>query len=527
MGLIFFIPVSFLFAGDSPEPGDMFVASSIGEPVNLIPFFASDSASAEISRLIFNGLVKYDKDLKIVGDLAESFEVLDGGMKIVFHLRKNVRWQDGAPFTAADVEFTFQKITDPNTPTPYGGDFEKVASLKAIDDFTVEVSYKEPFSPGLASWGMGIIPKHLLEKENLMKTGFARKPIGTGPFILKKWKTGGSLELWANKDYFEGAPFIQKYLYRIIPDQATTFLELQTENVDSVGLTPLQFTRQTDTAFFKSTYDKYRTPSFGYTYIGYNLQNPLFQDQKVRNAIGLAVNKKEIVAVTFLGLGQAATGPFLPSSWASNPEVRSSEYDPAKAKALLEEAGWSDHDGDGFIDKDGQKFSFTLLTNQGNEQRKLACEMIQRNLKEIGIDVKIQIIEWGTFLREFIDKKKYDAVLLAWNLSLDPDIYDIFHSSKTRPGEFNFVSYQNEEVDKLLEEGRRLFSEAERAPVYRRIHKIIHEDEPYTFLAVPDSLFVLHKRFRGPVLAPVGISYNFTEWFVPAHERRYKVRFEP
>src|SRR3989338_2803610 len=127
--------------------------------------------------------------------------------------------------------------------------------------------------------------------------------------------------------------------------------------------------------------------------------------------------------------------------------------------------------------------------------------------------MKIQIIEWGTFLREFIDKKKFDAVLLAWNVSYDPDIFDIFHSSKTQAGEFNFVSYKNETVDRLLEEGRRLFKEEERAPIYRRIHELLSDEEPYTFLAVPDSLFVLHKRFRGAVLAPIGISYNFTKWF--------------
>ena len=527
MGFVFIVCSGFLSADPAdPEPGDMFVTSSIGEPVNLIPFFASDSASSEISRLIFNGLVKYDKDLKIVGDLAASFEVKDGGMKIIFHLRKNVHWQDGAPFTAEDVEFTFQKLRDPNPPTPYGGDFEKVESLKVLDDSTLEVNYKEPFSPGLASRGMGIIPKHLLEKEDLMKTSFSRRPVGTGPYLLKKWKTGERLELRANRDYFEGRPFIERTIYRIIPDQATTFLELETENLDSAGLTPLQFKRQTDTSFFKDHYTKYRTPSFGYTYIGYNSEHPLFGDRKVRKAIGLAINKQEIADVTLLGLGQVATGPCLPSSWAYNSDVKPSPFDPALARQWLSEAGWTDADGDGFLDKEGRKFSFTLLTNLGNEQRKMACEIIQRRLREIGIDVKIQVIEWGTFLREFIDKKKYEAVLLAWNLSYDPDIFDIFHSSKTRPGEFNFVSYKNEEVDGLLAEGRRLFKEEARAPVYRRIHRIISDDEPYTFLTVPDSLLVLHRRFRGPELAPSGIGYNFIKWFVPKDEQKYKVRLE-
>ncbi len=507
---------------ETPVTGDAFVTASIGEPTNLIPFFASDTASAEISRLVFNGLVKYDKDLRLVGDLASSWEAKDGGLRIIFHLRKDVRWQDGAPFTAADVEFTFQKLTDPGTPTPYGGDFEKVKSLNVLDPYTVEVIYKEPFSPGLASWSMGMVPKHLLSGQNLLTTDFARRPVGTGPYILKKWEAGESLELWANKNYFEGHPLIGRTLYRIIPDQSTIFLELQTENIDSTGLTPLQYRRQTDTPFFREKYAKFRYPSFGYTYIGYNLESPLFHDKEVRKALGLAINKKEIIDVTLMGLGRVSTGPFLPGTWAYNESVKESEFNPEFAKKLLREAGWSDTDNDGWLDKDGRRFSFTILTNQGNDQRKMACEMIQKRFKDIGIEMRIQIVEWSTFLKEFIDKKRFEAVLLAWQLSRDPDIFDMFHSSKTAAGEFNFVSYRNEEVDKLLEEGRRLFPEVERAAVYHRLHEILSEEEPYTFLYVPDALPVVHRRFRGVELGAAGIGHNFIKWFVPEEEQKYK-----
>ena len=520
---------SVLFANDqtktfvnAPVTGDSFVTSSIGEPSNLIPFFASDSASAEISSLIFNGLVKYDKDLKLAGDLAERWDIKEGGLRIVFHLRKNIQWQDGVPFTAEDVNFTFQKLTDPLTPTPYGGDFEKVKSLEVIDSHTVEVLYREPFSPGLASWGMGIVPKHRLAGENLMSTDFSRHPIGTGPYILKKWQTGEKLELAANPRYFEGRPFIDRYIYRIIPDQSTTFLELETENLDSVALTPLQFKKQTDSDFFKKKYKKFRYPSFGYVYMGYNLENPLFTDKKVRKAIGLAINKQEIVDVTLLGLGRVSTGPFLPGTWAYNKNVKESEFNPVAAKRLLADAGWTDTDGDGWLDQAGKKFSFTILTNQGNDQRKMACEIIQKRLKDVGIEMKIQVVEWSTFLREFIDKKRFEAVLLAWQLSRDPDCFDVFHSSKTAPGSFNFVSYKNEEVDRLLTEGRRLFREEDRAPIYHRIHEILSEEEPYTFLYIADALPIVHKRFKGIELSPAGIGYNFIKWFVPVNEQKHK-----
>ena len=490
---------------------DAFVASSIAEPSSLIPYLASDTASAEISHLIFNGLIKYDENLKLTGDLAENWEVRSGGLEIIFHLRKNVRWQDGEPFTAKDVEFTFKKLTDPETPTPYGADFEKVKSLKVLDAHTVAVEYSEPFSPGLASWGMGIVSAHAPDK-----------PIGTGPYVLKKWKHGQMLELWANPDYFEGRPEIDRYVYRIIPDQAAAFLELQTEGLDTASLSPLQFKRQTQSNFFQKKYEKYQLPSFGYTYIGYNLKNELFKDGRVRRAIGLAIDKKELIDGVLLGYGKISTGPFLPDSWAYNSEVKESVFDPTAARQLLKDAGWEDRDGDGCLEKDGKRFSFTILTNQGNDQRRAACEIIQKDLKAVGIDMKIQMVEWSVFLKEFIDGRRFEAVLLAWQLGRDPDIYNIFHSSRSKPGEFNYVSYQNNEVDRLLVEGRKVFDQEKRTKIYRRIHELISQDEPYTFLFVSEALTLIHKRFHNVRTAPAGIGFNFIRWSVSQGEERYR-----
>lgn len=523
MGLSFFLLMApFVDGMRIAHASDSFVTSSIAEPSNLLPLFASDSASAEISRLVFNGLVKYDKNLKLIGDLADRWEISADGLKIIFYLKQNVRWQDGKLFTAEDVLFTFGKMTDPSVPTPYGADFEKVSSVKATDAYTVEVIYKEPFSPGLASWGMGVLPKHLLEKENLLTTSFARHPVGTGPYRLTLWKAGERLELEANADYFEGRPGLSRYVYRVIPDTSTNFLELQTEGLDLSALTPLQFSRQTDGAFFKKYYHKFRYPSPSYTYIGYNLTNPLFSDRRVRKALGLAIQKKEIVSATLMGLGSVATGPFLPGSWAYDRSVTPTPFDPKQSKELLAQAGWRDSNGDGILDKEGRPFSFTLLTNQGNTERQMACEIIQKNLKDVGIQVKIQVVEWGTFLKEFIDKKRFDAVLLAWQLSRDPDIYDIFHSARIDGG-FNFISYKNAEVDRLLEEGRRVFSEAERAEIYHKLHRILSEEEPYTFLYVPEALVAVHGRFQGVEMAPAGLGHNFIRWSVDPGKERWKV----
>lgn len=515
----------FLFSNTcsfAQDYGDALISGSIADARTLIPILASDSASGDVCGLLYNGLVKYDKDINLTGDLAESWEVKDEGLTIIFHLRKNVFWQDGAPFSAKDVEFTYQKLIDPNVRTPYSGDFSKVKSLEVLDDYTVKISYQEPFSPGLSSWGMGIMPKHLLENADLNTTALSRNPVGTGPYKFKSWRSQEKIELVSYKNYFEKEPYISRYIFRVIPDEATLFLELQAKGIDSSGLTPLQYKKQTDSPFFRDNYRKFRLESFGYTYLGYNLQNPLFKDKRVRQALNYAVNKDEIIQGVLLGLGRVSTGPFVPESWAYNKEITPREFSPEKAKKLLEECGWLDHNSDGIIDKDGVLFEFTILTNQGNLERQRAAEIIQARLKDIGVKVKIKVIEWSVFLSDFIDHRRFDTVLLGWGLGREPDNYDIWHSSKTKEGEFNFVGYVNPEVDRLLDEARKTFKQDTRKELYHHIHKILYDEQPYMFLYVPDALPIISGRFEGIKPAPIGIGYNLIDWWVPKHKQRYK-----
>ncbi len=504
-----------------PAIGDSIVTASIGEPTTLVPILASDSASADICGLVFNGLVKYGPDLQLTGDLAEGWEIREKGLVILFHLRRNVRWHDGRPFTARDVRFTYERLVDPAIPTPYGGDFERIAALEVVDDHTVRIRYKEPFAPGLASWGMWIMPEHLLAGQDLTTTPFRERPVGTGPFRLRRWVRGDRLELSANPDYFEGRPYLDGYIYRVIPDQGTIFLELQTEGIDLAGLTALQFDRMTDTPRFRQRYMKFRYPSFGYTYLGYNLQDPRFQDRRVRQAISLAIDRGEINRGVLLGQGQEASGPYTKESWADNTGVRPPPFDPAQARELLREAGWADSDGDGILDRGGRPFEFTLLTNQGNLARELTAQIIQRRLAEVGIRVKIWVLEWSSLLHEFIDKRRFEAVLLGWSLSRDPDLFDLFHSTKTRPGEFNFLGYSNPEADQLMERGRALFGQEERRGIYQRLHELLAQDQPCAFLYVSDALPAVHRRFREVESSPIGVGYNLIHWYTPAGEQRY------
>ncbi len=505
-----------------PTYGDLFIDASIGDASTLLPPLATDAASHGVASLIYNGLVKYDGDLNLVGDLAESWDISPDGLTITFKLRRGVRWQDGQPFTAKDCLFTYQVMVDPKTPTAYSGDYLQVKKAEAVDDYTFRVTYPKPFAPALGSWGLAILPRHLLQGKDITQSPLGRHPIGTGPFKFKEWHTGDRVILTYNPDYFEGRPYLNGYIYRVIPDQATMFMELKAGNIDRMGLNPLQYIRQTAYPKFQRLFNKYKYVSFSYVYLGYNLEDRRFADKRVRQALTHAINKREIVEGVLMGLGQEATGPYKPGTWFYNPEVPRFPYDPEKARALLAEAGWRPN-AEGILEKDGRPFAFTILTNQGNEIRARTAEIIQRRLKDVGIMVKIRIVEWAAFIKEFINKGRFEAVLLGWTTGQDPDLYDIWHSSKTREGELNFIHYKNPEVDRLLEEGRHTFDREKRKQAYFRLQELIAEDQPYTFLFVPDALPAIHKRFRGIKPAPAGIDYNFYKWYAPQGEQKYVI----
>ncbi|MCE5263482.1 MAG: peptide-binding protein [Deltaproteobacteria bacterium] len=511
-------------AAATPAHGDIMVEGSIGDASNLIPLLASDTTSHGIAGFVFNGLIKYDKGLNITGDLAESWEVSPDGLVITFRLRKGVRWHDGRPFTAADVLYTYRVTVDPKTPTAYAGDFLKVRKAEVIDDHTFRATYDKPFAPALMSWSVGILPSHLLAGKDITTSPLGRHPIGTGPYRFREWVTGQKIVLASNHDYFERRPYIDGYVLRIIPDTATMFLELRASGIDRMGLTPLQFTRQTETNLFRENFNKYRYLSCAYTYMGYNLKNPLFADKRVRQAIAYAVNREEIIDGVLLGLGKPATGPYKPGTWAYNPKVRTYPHDPAKAKALLAEAGWNRVNDEGILERAGRPFEFEIITNQGNEIRAKCAEIIQRRLAEVGIRVKIRVVEWAAFVNDFINKRKFDATILGWTIPMEPDLFDVWHSSKTGPQELNFISYKNAEVDALTVKARETFDQPLRKLCYDRIQEILAEEQPYLFLYVPDALPIISQRFRGVEVAPIGIDHDFIKWYVPRAEQRYVMK---
>jgi peptide/nickel transport system substrate-binding protein len=509
-----------------PQSGGTLVDAMAGEPSGLIPMLAGESAASAIAANIFNTLLKYDKNLELEGELAKSWDISSDQKTITFHLKPSLKWADGAPLTSDDVLFTWKLVTDDNTRTPYGADYKLVTKAEAPDPLTFRVSYAQPYAPALDSWaGLQILPKHLLEGQDINSTPFARKPVGSHYYQLAEWDNGERIILARNPNATQGQARIDKLVSRIIPDPAAQFLELMADNIDSMNLSPIQYARIFPARpELNNRIARYKELGNAYTYLGFNLKRKPFDDPRVRQAINYAIDKQEIIDGVLLGLGEPVASPYKPGTRWSNPELHPYPYDPEKAKQLLKEAGYDDHDGDGILDKDGKPLAFEILTNQ-NKQREMSATLIQRRLKEIGIDVKIRVLEWASFIGRFIKTGEFEVVLLGWGLGQEPDQYNIWHSSQQAPGQFNFIGYSNPQVDKLLEQGRLELNPDKRQEIYHQFAKILLEDSPIVYLYAGYGLPAIHKRVKGidNPAPPAGIGHNAYEWYIPEPLRRNEI----
>ena len=500
-----------------------------GEPSTLIAMMAGESSASQIASNIFNSLLKYDKNLELTGELAQSWDVSPDQKTITFHLKPNLKWADGEPLTSEDVLFTWQTVTDDNTRTPYGADYKLVKKAEAPDTNTFRVTYAQPYAPALDSWsGLHILPKHLLKGQDINNTPFSRNPIGSHYYQLDQWKKGESISLKRNPNATQGQANIDHLISRIIPDRAAQFLELMADNIDSMSLNAIQYAR-----IFPARPDLnqkialYKELGNSYTYLGFNLKHKPFDDARVRQAINYAIDKQEIIDGVLLGLGEPVASPYKPGTRWSNPKLKPYPYDTQKALALLKEAGFEDHDHDGILDRDGQPLSFEILTNQ-NKEREMSAVLIQRRLKEIGIDVKIRVVEWATFISRFIKTGDFNVVLLGWGLGLEPDQFNIWHSSQQAPGQFNFIGYNNVKVDHLLESGRLELNPDKRMKIYHQFAEILYEDSPIVYLYAGYGLPAINKRVRGidNPAPPAGIGHNSYEWYIPEALRRNEISAE-
>lgn len=506
-----------------PEEGGTLVSAMIGEPSTLIPMIAGEAAASEIAAQLFNSLLTYDANLNLKGQLVSHWEVSEDNKTITFHLKPSLVWADGEPLTSADVLFTWKLVTAASTQSPYAADFQLVKAARTPDALTFTVEYAQPYAPALNSWAsLEILPKHILQGKDIHTASFGQRPIGSHYYQLDKWQHGEYLRLTRNPKSVLGPANIDARVARIIPDASAQFLELMADNIDLMELDPIKYSRVIPARpKLQSQLNLYKALGNAYTYLGFNLKRKPFDDLRVRQAINYAIDKQEIIDGVFLGLGISIASPYKPGTRWSNPELRPYPYDPEKAKSLLTEAGYKDTNQDGWIERDGIPFEIEIITNQNKEREKSAL-LIQRRLKAVGIKVTFRALEWASFISNYIKKKDFDVVILGWQLGLDPDQYNIWHSSQQAPGQFNFVGYENTSVDQLLEQGRTELDPDKRQFIYHQFAKQLLADSPIVYLSAGYDLTAIHKRVKGiqSPAPPAGVGYDDQRWFIPKTYRR-------
>jgi ABC-type transport system substrate-binding protein len=447
-----------------------------------------------------------DIDAKAMNALAaELLPATEHNPIIEFRMRPGVKFHDGHPVTAEDVRFTYAAIMDPKNLSPRIADYEPVKEIQIIDPLTVRVVYKRLYSPAVGTWTMGILPEHLLNEQALRREAlsagkdpaafsmrqseFNRRPVGCGAFVFDEWKSDQFISLKRFPDFFEGAPNYKRYIYRILPDLLTQEMEFYAGTIDSYGVQPHQVARLANDPRFQH----FSGTSYAFSYIGYNMRRKPFDDPRVRRALAMAINVDSIIDYVLYGQGERTTGPFLKQTEYYDPTIAPVPYDPEGALKLLQEAGWR-RNAEGRLEKEGQTLQFTLITNSGNDIRKSILAIAQDAWKQIGIEVRTDLVEWSVFIKERINKLDFDAVVLGWSLGIDPDLYQIWHSSQIGPHQLNFVGYRNPQADDLIVRIRQEYNLDRKVEWCHRLHTIIAADQPYTFLYVGKWTAVLDKR---------------------------------
>ena len=441
--------------------------------------------------------------------LTDAWPIVEHNPVISFQLRDDVVFHDGHGFDANDVVFTYKAVMDRRNLSPRTSAFEPIKSVVALGPYHVEVRYKRLFAPAVEAWTLGILPEHLLNDAalatemderklsakardtfGLRNSRFNRNPIGTGPFKFEQWQSDELIHLTANTAYFDGGPRYQNYYYRVIPDTLTQEIEFRTGALDVYGPEPHQAAR------YRAD-DRYQALSAlrsGFSYIAYNHRRAPFDDVRVRRALGMAIDVDDIIRYILDGEGVRTTGPLgVESPWYDD-TIAPLPFDPEGAQALLKEAGFQ-RNADGWFERDGRVLELNLITNNGNQTRKAILGIAQNQWRNIGVLCQTQLFEWAVFLNDFVNPGDFDALVLGWgNMETRPDLFDLFHSTQTGPNQLNFVGYKNPQVDTLIEALRLEYDEPTRRKMARQLHRLLADEQPYTFLYVPRSTVAFDKK---------------------------------
>ena len=491
-----------------------------GRPATLDPITSNEMISMRISELIFNGLVGINERQDVVPELAQSWEVSKDNRVYTFSLRKDVTWhQRGAEtpvrFTANDVVFTYNIMMNPKTITPLKVRFEFIEKVEKVDDFTVRFTLKRPVLNALAKFSFKIIPRHGLKNPLYLTRDdpFVQQPIGTGPYILKNITADREIVLVANDKYFKGRPNIDQFVAKPFADQNILTQALTFNAIDMIVLVnPRSIAEiQGDKRFILQPYN-----ALSYSFFGYNLRNPLLADKRVRQAFGYALNRQEMLSSFFNNQGTIISGPFAPGSWAYNLDVQPLPYNPQKAMALLNEAGFK-KGADGTMQKDGHKLELTLLVpiEKESEAVKRVVLAFQNHLKNVGVSVKVEFKEWQSWKEDVFAEHRFDIVFASWVFDDSADISSLFHSAEIGPWKNNFGAYSNPEVDSLIVESKLTLDHEKRRTINRKLHAMLADEAPYTYLWTLTNYSAYHKKIQHVAIHPYKFFSYADEWYIP------------
>jgi len=485
-----------LTACGTPPPRDpdvLVVVARVG-PNNLHPLKANDEGTARVSQLMFDYLMDIGDDLRPQPSLLERLEMPDP-TTYVGYLRRGVTFHDGRALTSKDVVSTYSRFLDPAYISPQKGAFTVMTGVRALDAYTVQFTLKEPFAAfPLAN----LVPIPILP-DGVSDAALAKAPIGSGPYRFVRYDVDDKVVMTRFDGYWDGAPRNAGVEFRIVPDDTMRSLELRKKTADlMINDVPPDITHSFEE---RGGYRVTRAPGLDFSYVGFNMRDPILSDKRVRHAIGYAIDREAIVKYLRRGLATQATGLIPPLAWAYEPGIRTFGYDPQRAMQLLDEAGYPDPDG-----PDGPLSRLNLqLKISTNEEYRLQSTVIQQDLRKVGINLELRSYELATMLADLV-KGNFQMTSLQWvgGAMLDPDILRrVYHSSQVPPAGFNRGFYSNPEVDRFIDLASKAIGEAERKRLYGEAQKIIAEDLPYIPLWNRTNVIVSQASLEGLHLNPV------------------------
>lgn len=478
-----------------PQDGGTLVRRFESDISSLNAVMSTSSYEKNVLSYIHDALLELDKDHNLVPGLAESWERSPDGRTYTFKINRNATFSDGRPVQASDLIFTLRKIVDPKSESAQLAalfDGLNLKETKALDARTAQVVFDKVRAAQPLAFNIPVLPEHFYSRGNFVKD-FNRKVLGCGPYVLQKAEAGQWIRLERRKNYWRTPPHIQTILFKIVKEDSVAWNALRTGELDESRLTSDQWKSARDDGSFETKIELKRFYPLSYSFIPWNNRDPVLSDRRVRRAFAMCIDRRAMINSLFYGTARVMSGPYAPDQWAYNPDVKPIEYDIAGAKKLLAEAGWTDSDRDGVLDKEGKKLEIEMLLPAGSTTSAAQGQLFQAGFKEAGAILKLTTIEPSVLFERIFDGK-YQASFLAFDLDLDPDLFGQFHTSQFAPQGQNFVFYSNPSLDRLLEQGRAELDAEKRKALYRQVHALLADDQPYTWTLQVSTKWGVNRR---------------------------------